>query len=75
LQIEVGDTGTGMDDAVREQAFEPFFTTKTNGSGNGLGLAIVYAVTAAAGGTVAIDSAPDAGTTVRVSLPPVDNTL
>jgi PAS domain S-box-containing protein len=75
LHIEVGDTGTGMDDAVREQAFEPFFTTKTNGAGNGLGLAIVYAVTAAAGGAVAIDSAPDAGTTVRVSLPPVDNTL
>jgi signal transduction histidine kinase len=71
LQVEVVDTGTGMDEEVLNQVFEPFFTTKANSSGNGLGLAIVYAVTAAAGGTVTVDSAPGAGTTVRVVLPAV----
>jgi hypothetical protein len=72
LRIEVGDTGVGMDEDVRSQVFEPFFTTKTNGSGNGLGLSIVYAVTAAAGGTVAVESDLGAGTTVRIVLPPAD---
>jgi PAS domain S-box-containing protein len=69
LRIQVDDTGTGMDEDVRSQVFEPFFTTKPNGSGNGLGLSIVYAVTAAAGGTATIESAPGAGTTARVVLP------
>ena len=72
LRIEVGDTGVGMDEDVRSQVFEPFFTTKTNGAGNGLGLSIVYAVTAAAGGTVAVESDLGAGTTVRIVLPPAD---
>jgi signal transduction histidine kinase len=72
LHIEVADTGIGMDDTVRSQVFEPFFTTKTNGSGNGLGLAIVYAVTTAARGTVTVESAPGAGTVVRVVLPAVE---
>jgi signal transduction histidine kinase len=71
LRIDVGDTGSGMDEDVRSQVFEPFFTTKPNGPGNGLGLSIVYAVTVAAGGTAALESAPGIGTTARVVLPSV----
>ncbi len=37
LRITVGDTGTGMSDAVRRRIFEPFFTTKEV-TGTGLGL-------------------------------------
>jgi signal transduction histidine kinase len=47
--------------------FDPYFTTKSTGTG--LGLAIVHNIIEAHGGTVAIDSRPGAGTTVRLRLP------
>jgi two-component system NtrC family sensor kinase len=65
--LEVSDTGSGMDGAVREHAFDPFFTTKPRGTG--LGLAITQAIVHAHGGEIAIDSAVDEGTSIRVELP------
>jgi signal transduction histidine kinase len=65
--IEVTDDGRGMADEVLDRAFEPFFTTKVDGSG--LGLSAAYGSITAAGGQIMIDSAPGAGTTVRVILP------
>ena len=70
LHFDVADTGTGMTEEVRAHVFEPFFTTKPLGSGTGLGLAVVYGVVTATGGTVRLDSVPGTGTTVRVTLPP-----
>ncbi len=69
--LSLSDTGTGMTEEVRQQAFEPFFTTKPQGAGTGLGLSQVYGLARQSGGTVRIDSAPGAGTTVRVLLPRV----
>jgi CheY-like chemotaxis protein len=68
-RLSVIDTGVGMDDVTRHRAFEPFFTTKPPGQGTGLGLAVVWGIVAEAGGRVAIDSAPGAGTRVTVELP------
>lgn len=42
--IRVEDSGEGVPEAAREQVFEPFFTTKPVGSGSGLGLSVVRAV-------------------------------
>jgi CheY-like chemotaxis protein/anti-sigma regulatory factor (Ser/Thr protein kinase) len=67
--ITVADTGTGMSADVVSSAFEPFFTTKDPGKGTGLGLSMVYGFAKQAGGSVAIDSAPEIGTTVTISLP------
>ncbi len=39
IEIEIKDTGTGMDEETQRQATEPFFTTKPKGTG--LGLSIV----------------------------------
>jgi len=69
VSIAVSDTGTGMPEAVRERAFEPFFTTKGAGRGTGLGLSTVYGFATQSGGTVTLDSAPGAGTTVTMHLP------
>jgi CheY-like chemotaxis protein len=68
--LEVSDTGTGMDAAVRGKIFEPFFTTKGQGQGTGLGLAIVYGILRQSGGGIAVDTAPGRGTRFRIYLPP-----
>ncbi len=67
--LSVRDDGHGMDEATRQKAFEPFFTTKDHEHGTGLGLSIVQGIVTGAGGTVAAESAPGAGTTLEIRLP------
>ena len=69
VSIAVVDDGCGMPPDVAERAFEPFFTTKPVGKGTGLGLSQIFGFVRQLGGEVAIDTAPGAGTTVRLSLP------
>ncbi len=71
VEIAVADSGVGMPEHVKERAFEPFFTTKEAGRGTGLGLATVYGFARQSRGAVLIDSAPGAGTTLRLVLPEV----
>jgi signal transduction histidine kinase len=70
--ISVTDTGVGMTADVLAHAMEPFFTARRDGTGTGLGLAMVYGFIAQSGGDVQIASVPDCGTTVRLSLPLAD---
>jgi CheY-like chemotaxis protein len=72
VRLTVRDTGDGMTPDVVEHAFEPFYTTKPKGEGTGLGLATVYGIVTQTGGTVEIQSAPGAGTTIEVLLPATD---
>ncbi|HEX3135768.1 MAG TPA: response regulator, partial [Planctomycetota bacterium] len=78
--IAVQDQGSGMTPEVRARLFELFFTTKPSGLGIGLGLHAVQGCMHAHGGSIEIDTAPGAGTTVRLVLPqalalPVSNPL
>jgi two-component system sensor histidine kinase FlrB len=72
IQISVEDNGKGMTDEVKAQAFLPFYTT--NAKGTGLGLAVVFAVAKAHGGSVHLDSTPQKGTQVSMLLPGNHNT-
>ncbi len=71
--LTVADSGPGMDAATLEHAFERFYRADPSraraSGGAGLGLAIVSAVVEAHGGKVAVESAPDVGTTFNVRLP------
>jgi signal transduction histidine kinase len=68
-ELVVEDDGPGMDERTRARLFEPFFTTKDRQRGSGLGLASVFAVVDEAGGSVAVESRPGAGTRIAVDLP------
>jgi len=67
VRIRVSDTGVGMDAEALARAFEPYFSTKTTGTG--LGLPIAKRNIELIGGTIAITSERDRGTTVELTLP------
>ena len=72
IEIEVADTGDGIDAAERELVFGPFYRGGVNasrtGDGAGLGLAVSRAIVEAHGGQIWLADSP-AGTRVRFSLP------
>ena len=67
VEIQIQDTGEGMDTEVRARALDPFFTTRP--SGTGLGLAIVARIVDAHDGVLRIKSKSGAGTVMHVFLP------
>ena len=67
--ITVSDTGHGSPADDLSRSCEPFYTTKGRGKGTGLGLAICRQLTAALGGTIAVESAPNRGSTFFIRLP------
>jgi two-component system sensor histidine kinase RegB len=69
LVIEVVDQGAGMAQSVLDRIGEPFYTTKDPGKGMGLGLFLSRAVVEGLGGRLDIDSAPERGTRVVVTIP------
>jgi len=72
VSIIIADNGAGMSEAVSACAFEPFFSYDPKGgpyAGVGMGLAAVRAIVGMHGGSVALTSREDQGTTVMLSLP------
>lgn len=68
-RCSIADNGCGIPAAVQPRLFEPYLTTKEPGRGTGLGLVVVKTIIASYGGTLAIESAENVGTTVSFTLP------
>jgi len=68
LQLRFADSGTGMNEEVRERVFEPFYTTK-GVHGTGLGLAVSYGIIERHEGMITVDSQLGKGTTFYLDLP------
>jgi two-component system, NtrC family, nitrogen regulation sensor histidine kinase NtrY len=67
VELEVSDDGPGIDAELLPRIFEPHFSTDS--SGTGLGLPIVRRLVESWGGSVAAESGPAGGATLRVRMP------
>ena len=71
LIIMISDSGTGIDNDIRDSIFEPFVTSKQPGEGTGLGLWIVFNLVKNLGGEIKLSSPAinsDCGTTARLQF-------
>jgi signal transduction histidine kinase len=67
-ELQVADTGPGIDPAILPHVFDRFVKTPGSG-GSGLGLAIARDLVVAHGGTIEVVSPPGGGATFTVRLP------
>jgi signal transduction histidine kinase len=66
-QLEVRDSGIGIDPKDAELLFNAFYTTKPDGMG--MGLSISRSIVEAHGGGISSTGAPGRGTVFRVTIP------
>jgi len=69
VQLEVRDTGKGIDDESIKAIFDPFFSTKPEGQGSGLGLFTVKTIVRSHRGCISVSSEAGKGSTFTVYLP------
>ncbi len=69
IELQITDTGRGMNNRTQERIFDPYFTTKEEGKGTGLGLATVYNIVQSYDGAISVQSDPDKGTSFTILLP------
>jgi signal transduction histidine kinase len=67
VQVEIADTGHGIEPKHAEKIFQPFFTTKPKGTG--LGLPICRQLIEQHGGTIVATENPGGGTCFRIRIP------
>jgi two-component system cell cycle sensor histidine kinase/response regulator CckA len=73
--LSIFDTGTGMDDAIKERIFDPFFTTKEIAQKSGLGFSIVYGIIKQHNGFMVVQRKENHGTAINIYLPLIDDSM
>ncbi|HEX8702617.1 MAG TPA: ATP-binding protein [Myxococcaceae bacterium] len=69
VEVEVRDTGCGIEPEHLERIFDPFFTTKPVGEGTGLGLSVCHGILSAMGAKIRVESQVGRGTAFYLELP------
>lgn len=67
IDVQIADTGCGIEPDRLPQVFDPFFTTKPRGTG--LGLSVALGIVHEHHGEIEVASTPGAGSCFRVVLP------
>jgi len=69
LQLQIKDTGKGIDPHIVEKIFDPYFTTKAVDQGTGLGLSVVRGIVQRLEGIIEVQSKVGVGSCFTVWLP------
>jgi signal transduction histidine kinase len=69
VEVEISDTGCGIDPKNISRIFDPFFTTKDVGKGTGLGMNIAYNIVKKHEGTIDVRSELGKGTNFTIRIP------
>jgi len=67
IQLKIVDTGIGMTQEEEEKIFDPFYSGFKNG--RGLGLSVVRRIVDTYKGNIKVDSEPNKGTEITITLP------
>jgi signal transduction histidine kinase len=70
--IEIRDDGIGISESERLRILEPFYTTRRASGGTGLGLSVVHGIALEHGGSLAIESIGETGSSIVLRLPCID---
>ena len=74
IQVDISDSGSGIDPEHINKIYDPFFTTKSSpregqSRGTGLGLAVTYGIIQEHAGKIRVDSQPGRGTRFQLEFP------
>lgn len=69
VQIQIRDSGGGIQEDKLGWIFDPFFSTRAVGQGVGLGLSIAYSIINQHCGEIKVENAPEQGAVFTITLP------
>jgi len=73
VEVEIEDSGQGIQPENMEKLFDPFFTTKGEVKGTGLGLSVSYGIIKRHGGDIKVKSTEGEGSKFIITLPAKTN--